>query len=380
MGAFGSLFFLFVFLSHGFLISSLRAEFFPPPPPPIGPVGGPPALPPPPSPPPPIMYGGPIPAKLSETGLYSDFQKKTIAENVAGFTPQYPLWSDGARKQRWIYLPPNTQISTKDPNRWVFPVGTKLWKEFSFQGRRVETRYFEKVTEGEDLSNWYYGTYAWNESQDEAVVVSPLGRDDAAPTGYAGVDHRIPSHGECFLCHGRGGDPILGFDLIQLSTEKDPHALHKEIAGPGALTNADLQERGKFTHSIPTDLKITASSPEGRAAMGYLHGNCGHCHNPSGVAKGSFFFNRFQYPVKRESQNAVFKTGVDEMTFKFHVPGRFPGLNSFRIQAGSPKGSAVIWLMSHRSKFAAKMPPIGTSVVDEDAVLLLKRWIRDLED
>src|SRR5512141_1865735 len=45
------------------------------------------------------------PKNLSETGLYSDISTKTIAATNLMFSPQYPLWSDGARKKRWIYLP-----------------------------------------------------------------------------------------------------------------------------------------------------------------------------------------------------------------------------------------------------------------------------------
>ena len=41
------------------------------------------------------------------------------------------LWADYATKQRWILLPPGTKIDATDPNEWVFPVGTKVWKEFS---------------------------------------------------------------------------------------------------------------------------------------------------------------------------------------------------------------------------------------------------------
>ena len=37
------------------------------------------------------------------------------------FAPQYPLWTDGAAKRRWISLPPGTAIDASDPENWVFP-------------------------------------------------------------------------------------------------------------------------------------------------------------------------------------------------------------------------------------------------------------------
>ena len=70
----------------------------------------------------------------------------TIRRNLA-FSPQYPLWSDGAAKRRWISLPPGTAIDASRPDAWEFPRGTRLWKEFSLD-RPVETRFIERLPDG----------------------------------------------------------------------------------------------------------------------------------------------------------------------------------------------------------------------------------------
>ena len=72
------------------------------------------------------------PKSLSETGLYSDFAAKSIAKENLMYSPQYALWSDGAAKKRWVYLPPGATIDASDAENWIFPVGTKFWKEFPF--------------------------------------------------------------------------------------------------------------------------------------------------------------------------------------------------------------------------------------------------------
>ena len=77
--------------------------------------------------------------RLADTGLYQDASAERVAADVLAYTPQYPLWSDGATKRRWIRLPPGAAIDASDPDAWVFPIGTQIWKEFSFGGR-VETR------------------------------------------------------------------------------------------------------------------------------------------------------------------------------------------------------------------------------------------------
>ena len=53
----------------------------------------------------------------------------------SAYAPKFQLWSDSATKKRWIYLPPGSQIDTSDMDFWKFPVGTKVWKEFSAVGR-----------------------------------------------------------------------------------------------------------------------------------------------------------------------------------------------------------------------------------------------------
>ena len=45
------------------------------------------------------------PRLLSETGLYVGNGTTTIEPRNRPFSPQYPLWSDGAHKSRWVRLP-----------------------------------------------------------------------------------------------------------------------------------------------------------------------------------------------------------------------------------------------------------------------------------
>ncbi|HEX8953626.1 MAG TPA: hypothetical protein VF945_17335, partial [Polyangia bacterium] len=52
----------------------------------------------------PAATGG-APASLSETGLYADGGSATVRTDVRPYTPGYEMWSDGAAKSRWIYLP-----------------------------------------------------------------------------------------------------------------------------------------------------------------------------------------------------------------------------------------------------------------------------------
>lgn len=101
------------------------------------------------------------PIRLSESGLYADARARTLADGIHSFAPAHPLWADGATKTRFISIPPGTKVDTSDLNHWVFPVGTKAWKEFRVGGRVVETRLLWKEREGAGFDRWWAAAYVW---------------------------------------------------------------------------------------------------------------------------------------------------------------------------------------------------------------------------
>ncbi|HYQ04353.1 MAG TPA: hypothetical protein VER96_37025, partial [Polyangiaceae bacterium] len=142
------------------------------------------------------------PTNLVCTGLYADIASKQLALGVEAYAPAVALWSDGAEKQRWILLPPGKQIDNSVANEWVFPVGTKVWKEFKRAGRRIETRMWHKT----DTDYWVSATYAWN--RDESAAQRSGGGDIPLGDGT----YHIPTSDECTDCHRGRTDRILGFD------------------------------------------------------------------------------------------------------------------------------------------------------------------------
>ena len=47
-----------------------------------------------------------------------------------------------------MFPPKDKKIDTENMDRWVFPVGTKVWKQFSLDGVKLETRLLEKREDG----------------------------------------------------------------------------------------------------------------------------------------------------------------------------------------------------------------------------------------
>jgi len=313
------------------------------------------------------------PATLSATGLYSDISTKTVAASNVMYSPQYPLWSDGAKKKRWVYLPHGRTIEAKQVDDWVFPVGTKFWKEFSF-GKRVETRYLEKTGRG----TWLYATYAWNEDESDAILVPEDGFPDHVEIA-PGIRHNIPGINDCKACHeGQGREVVLGFTALQLSPERDPNAPHAEPFVSGMINLQTLAERNMLAH-FPARLitrppVIEARSPQERAALGYLSGNCGGCHNTTDPLSSVGMYLKRSVGASPGTTAGELESVIGHRS-KYQVPGLGPDA-SYRISAGHPEQSSVVFRMSTRNPYR-QMPPLGTKIVDTEAVALITRWIQE---
>lgn len=314
----------------------------------------------------PVMY-------LQNTGLYTDFAAKTIDPQNLAYAPQYPLWSDGAMKKRWIYLPPGKSIDASDPDVWNFPAGTKIWKEFSFHGKRVETRLIEALSG----DRWNYATYVWSADEDIAALAPPEGLKNAAEI-QPGVYHDIPSVKDCRACHVGKRTEILGFSALQLSADRDPDAVHAEPM-QATMVDLDFLIRRNFLRATPNSRwekppRIKARSATERAVLGYLHANCGNCHNPNNNLGTANMQLRHLTQMATAEEPAV-TTTVNRPAGHYRLPNR--ATDSFLVLPGDPDNSALLFRMETRNPYR-QMPPLGTKLVDTDAAKLIRRWT--LED
>jgi hypothetical protein len=312
------------------------------------------------------------PASLRETGLYADWESKTVAEDVLTFTPQYALWSDGAAKRRFLHLPAGTWIDGSQPEVWRYPVGTRLWKEFRIAGQRVETRLSELTPEG-----WQFAAYVWNADGSEAPLAPARGLARSVEVA-PGIQHAIPGEIECRACHEGGASPVLGLGALQLSPDRDPDAPHAELPAPGDVDLRVLVTRG-LLRGLPAHLlekaPRTPGSPAARAALGWLHANCSACHNGSGPLAPLGLSFEHSLDASEASQEPALLTTLG-LPSQFTLPGAAPG-ELHRIAAGEPGRSVVPSRVNSRNPLL-QMPPLGRRLVDEEAVALLNRFIAEL--
>ena len=312
------------------------------------------------------------PLRLSETGLYAG--DGSVDPRNLPFSPQYPLWSDGAVKSRWVHLPQGATIDAGTLDLWRFPAGTRFWKEFAVNGRRIETRMIWKA----DAETWIFAAYVWTEDQTDALLAPEAGIPglvEIAP----GKRHSIPGLGDCDSCHRSSPSTVLGFNALQLSDDRDPLAPHAEPLRPGMITLRSLLEAGRLDPPRPDLLlhppRIRESDPVARAALGYLSANCGGCHNGSGPLARLGLVLSHDTPGDAGAPEPAYLTAVG-------APGRYPvpgvPADSSRVVApGAPERSSLLYRMASRRP-SSQMPPLGTVVVDEEAVRLVRRWIAGL--
>jgi hypothetical protein len=129
-----------------------------------------------------------------------------------------PLWSDGAAKERFILLPgSDSRIGYTTDRGWDFPDGAVLVKSFALERERGSRRWIETRLLSKRAGKWRGYSYEWNDAQDEAVLVAREGADrefDGPKQKW-----RYPSRSECFACHSRAANFVLGLTEAQLNRE-----------------------------------------------------------------------------------------------------------------------------------------------------------------
>jgi hypothetical protein len=291
--------------------------------------------------------------RLSGTGLYAAGDASAgLAPGVLEYAPRFTQWVDGAATRRFLWLPAGTTLDTSDADHWVYPTGTRAWQELSRNGERVETRFMQKL--GPD--DWSFHTYHWAE-RDDAVALDN-GLRDASGTG-----HEILPLVDCGSCHDNVPDRLLGVTSIQLD-----HA----AAG---LSLERLSSEGRLSTPLPGAVQLPGDTAT-QEALGYLHANCGSCHNPRSVEYRSVDLELWLSLAALASleDTPAYRTAVG-------VPRRGLGaasaLPSLRIAPGDPNESTVYQRMASRDP-NVQMPPIGTTVVDSVGLARVAAWISGL--
>ncbi len=298
------------------------------------------------------------PQKFSETCLAKSTSKHLVSGTISEFTPKYELWSDGAEKKRWIYLPKGSTIDNSDNSKWKFPVGTQIWKEFSRDGKKIETRLLIKVNSGTGPGAWEFVTYKWRADGTDAILFLD-GEKNALLT-----QHDIVAVNRCTTCHAGASDFPLGLDALQLSQ------------------NNKFKLNSSFFSNPSNQVFEIQGSATSKAALGYIHANCGSCHNPNGSAKGlGLNFSHNLDATSLETENFYIATvNKSNLSGSIYVsPKNSQGsLIRNRMSVRTPTGTPAIAPGSNPPASVRQMPSLGTDELDPLGLQVIENWIHEL--
>ena len=255
------------------------------------------------------------------------------------------LFSDYAEKQRLIKVPEGLKMEALSDGLPAFPDGTILVKTFFYyrdardktKGKRIlETRLLIKSGSG-----WNAGTYLWNKDQTDARLINDgLDRTvnwiDASGNPKV-IAYHVPNINECGTCHNSNEGIIpIGPKLRNLNFIVNRHGLQvnqlQYLQDSSLLSQVDISKTG----ALP-DWRNTTNSLEERARA-YLDINCAHCHKKDGLASDTKLIFDYEMPID--------ETNILD------------------------RKNSILDKFSEGS-----MPKLGTTVVDKEALELLKTFL-----
>ncbi|MGE3364408.1 MAG: SO2930 family diheme c-type cytochrome [Rhizobiaceae bacterium] len=312
------------------------------------------------------------PKQLSEFGFFDDLKAQKPAKEVVPFQLNTPLFSDGALKRRFVYIPPGKAAKYDATEAFDFPVGTALIKTFAFpvdyrqpnqKVRFIETRVLLRQEPG-----WQAWAYVWNHEQTDATLKIAGAKVDIVAIDKQGAPiaftYSVPNKNQCKGCHAFNGEIVpLGPKARNLNGDLDygqgPENQLAHWAAAGMLEGAASADDAP---RVP-DWRDAAAPIEARARA-WLDVNCAHCHRREGPASNSGLFLTYG-----EAEPVALGVGKRPV-----AAGKGTGDRAFDIVPGDPDGSILLY-RAESVEPGVMMPELGRHLPDPDAVAVLREWI-----
>ncbi|WP_179375404.1 Ig-like domain-containing protein [Winogradskyella wichelsiae] len=291
---------------------------------------------------------------------------------VLPYTLNSTLFSDYAKKKRFLWMPNNTKASFVNENELLdFPVGTILIKNFYYDNvlpdnttQLIETRLMINKQEG-----WVFANYVWNTEQSEAVLdmngsYVDLQWQQAEET--KSVQYRIPSGAECHTCHkvmeiARPiGPKVRNLNLLY-NYDDGPRNQLEQLVSFGYLENTLPDEIAKMPNYNDSSVALE------ERVRAYLDINCAHCHSEE--THCAYRPMRFDFSLTEDLTNIG--VCVDAETDLGFGLGRI-------VEPGDDRNS-VLFYRINSTEPSNRMPLLSRTIVHIEGVELVEAWINSLE-
>jgi uncharacterized repeat protein (TIGR03806 family) len=323
-----------------------------------------------------LLADAPAPL-LSDYNLFRDAAARMPSAGVTPYDLNTTLYSDGALKFRYVFVPSGAAARYEPDEVFEFPVGATLIKTFAVAAdmrrpqenvRFLETRLLIRRADG-----WTARAYIWNEAQTEARYTA-VGADVAAhwidEEGQdVALDWRVPNRNQCKGCHERRGEITpLGPTARNLNRDHPyRNGTRNQLAQWSALGILVGAPAPNEAARAPVAFDPTSASIDARARA-YLDVNCANCHNPQGPAHTSGLDLRAGATDPRA-------WGVRKRPV---AAGRASAGMDFAIEPGRPERSILVYRMESTDP-GVMMPELGRQRVDAHGVELIREWIAAMD-
>ncbi|WP_037348884.1 hypothetical protein [Sediminibacter sp. Hel_I_10] len=311
---------------------------------------------------------------LSEYQLFDGVLKDLDPSfGVTPYTLNSTLFTDYAKKERFIWLPPNTKATyVNDHVPLDFPVGAIIIKNFYYDHvlpnddiKNIETRLMIMKSEG-----WVFADYVWNADQTEAVLdlngsfvnIQWQNNDELTSTQY-----RIPSEAECITCH-----KVMETPMLIGPKPRNLNLIYNYSSG-SANQLSKLIELGYLENTLPNTVSATPDYNDETVdlelrARAYLDINCAHCHSEE--THCSYRPMRFSFQDTESYTNIGVCVDPDtdlELELN-HI-----------VEPGDSRHS-VLHFRLNSTEPSYRMPLLGRTLVHAEGVELIENWIDSLTE
>jgi len=292
---------------------------------------------------------------------------------VIPYTLNSSLFTDYAKKKRFIWMPNNTKAAyISDDVPLNFPVGTILIKNFYYDNvlpnnetRIIETRLMIRKNEG-----WVFANYVWNTEQAEASLdmdgsfVDLEWQDD---TEVKSLQYRIPAGPECHTCH----------KVMEIARPIGPKPRNLNLIynyGTGARNQLEkLVDLGYLENSLPNNIDVLPNYNDTNESLdlrvrSYLDVNCAHCHSEE--THCAYRPMRFDFTDTQDNTNIG--VCVD--------PDTDLGLDLGHIVEPGDARNSVLHFRLSSTEPSYRMPLMGRVTVHTEGVQLIEDWINSLNN
>ncbi len=324
------------------------------------------------------------PAWLSDTGALVDTADFVVSPAAVPYDP-VPFWSDGAYKQRWLFLPndgthntASERIRFSERGNWGFPKGTVAMKHFELPLNdarpsdriRLETRLMVKGNDGK-----VYGlTYRWRKDQRDAYLLKKAETATYTIKKEGGGTRKqkwlYPSRSDCLQCHTQAAGGFLALRTHQLNRKMTYPSTGRRENQLKAWNARNMFHERLRDWEIDQFLAAATLDQAGASlelrARSWLDSNCSYCHRPETGNRASFDA-RLTTPLAK--QGMIWGAVSDDLGIA----------DAYIIHPGDPLSSVLY----HRAEVAAKpsimMPPLAKELPHEEALDVLWAWIYDMD-